>query len=192
MIELTLHKSINPHPQRSQLEDQTNQKRLYMAVVTNQFPLVNLPKATQTQFQQQQSQDTEMVDKNLTKSDLSETSLNRTVHTMMTTTTVLTKTLDDLWDDLSDKEEARIKRELRVDKAQIKRDKVAEENRWADRAATEDREEDLIAALEQDQLTKKNVETAQLRTDLVLTAHWRRKNNRVNCRQNRTDDRRKR
>ena len=68
---------------------------------------------------------------------------------------VLTKALGDFRGDLKETEEEKIKIELRVDEAQNKRDKAAEENRRTDRAAIEENsKEDLAVALEQDKQRK--------------------------------------
>lgn len=87
----------------------------------------------------------------------------------MTEMTIVTKALGDLRNHLKDTEDVRIDREERADKAQIKRDKLVEENCRADRVAVEKtRKRDLAAAVKQDKLTKKDAEAAQTQTDTVL------------------------
>ena len=52
-----------------------------------------------------------MMDVKSTKLDLSKTSKDRTVYTMMINMTILTKTLDNLRGDIKETEEARIKKD---------------------------------------------------------------------------------
>ena len=103
----------------------TQQKSWYMAVVSAQTTPDTPIKSTLAQLQQQ-LQDIHMTDTKSLKSDISDTTMGKIIHTMITNITVVTKVVDDLREKLKDTEEAQKDRNQKIDEAQTVRDQQVE------------------------------------------------------------------